>query len=127
MPYRVFTAKDPIRFGGGDTNLFNYTLSDPVNWIDTFGLLPYPPPASENWPGSAYVMPSIDIITGGLELGFSISFGVAAYVGTIAGPEEWWIPLVYGESAVGLGWNGYNRIVKGIENMGHPIPPKKCH
>ena len=31
------TAKDPIGFGGGDTNLFNYTLSDPVNWIDPVG------------------------------------------------------------------------------------------
>ena len=33
-----WTAKDPIDFAGGDTNLFNYTDSDPVNWIDPWGL-----------------------------------------------------------------------------------------
>ena len=37
-PYRVLTAKDPIGFGGGDTNIFNYGLGDPVNFIDPFGL-----------------------------------------------------------------------------------------
>ena len=36
----VFTAKDPILFGGGDTNLYGYVMSDPVNWMDTLGLAP---------------------------------------------------------------------------------------
>jgi RHS repeat-associated protein len=31
-------SKDPIRFAGGDTNLFGYTLNDPVNRIDPSGL-----------------------------------------------------------------------------------------
>lgn len=31
-------AKDPISFAGGDTNLYGYVLSDPVNWIDPSGL-----------------------------------------------------------------------------------------
>jgi hypothetical protein len=34
----VFTAKDPILFGGGDTNLYGYVFGDPVNWIDPLGL-----------------------------------------------------------------------------------------
>lgn len=34
-----FTAKDPIGFGGGDTNLYGYVLGDPVNWFDPRGLL----------------------------------------------------------------------------------------
>ena len=34
-----WTAKDPIRFAGGDTNLYGYVLNDPVNWIDPDGLL----------------------------------------------------------------------------------------
>ncbi|MBF0526568.1 MAG: RHS repeat-associated core domain-containing protein, partial [Deltaproteobacteria bacterium] len=34
-----WTAKDPILFGGGDTNLYGYVLNDPVNWNDPFGLL----------------------------------------------------------------------------------------
>jgi uncharacterized protein RhaS with RHS repeats len=30
-------AKDPIRFKGGDTNLYGYVLQDPVNFIDPTG------------------------------------------------------------------------------------------
>ena len=33
-----WTAKDPIDFRGGEVNLFNYTGSDPMNWIDPLGL-----------------------------------------------------------------------------------------
>jgi RHS repeat-associated protein len=33
-----WTAKDPIRFKGGDTNLYGYVINDPINWIDPWGL-----------------------------------------------------------------------------------------
>jgi RHS repeat-associated protein len=33
-----WTAKDPIRFKGGDTNLYGYVLNDPVNFVDPWGL-----------------------------------------------------------------------------------------
>jgi RHS repeat-associated protein len=32
-----WTAKDPVRFGGGDGNLFAYALGDPVDRIDPDG------------------------------------------------------------------------------------------
>lgn len=32
-----WTSKDPILFGGGDTNLYGYVANDPVNWIDPKG------------------------------------------------------------------------------------------
>ncbi len=35
-----WTAKDPIRFAGGDPNLYGYLLSDPVNLTDVLGLAP---------------------------------------------------------------------------------------
>ena len=34
-----WTAKDPIKFNGGDTNFFGYVVSSPVNHIDSSGLL----------------------------------------------------------------------------------------
>ncbi|MGQ0593407.1 MAG: RHS repeat-associated core domain-containing protein, partial [Gammaproteobacteria bacterium] len=34
-----WTAKDPIRFAGGDTNLYGYVLNDPVNLRDPLGLM----------------------------------------------------------------------------------------
>ncbi len=33
-----WTAKDPIRFAGGDPNLYGYVLNDPVNLVDPLGL-----------------------------------------------------------------------------------------
>jgi RHS repeat-associated protein len=33
-----WTAKDPITFSGGDTNLYGYVLNDPVNIVDPAGL-----------------------------------------------------------------------------------------
>lgn len=33
-----WTAKDPLGFGGGDTNLYGYVLNDPVNLVDSDGL-----------------------------------------------------------------------------------------
>ena len=36
-----WTAKDPIFFAGGDTDLYGYVLNDPVNFIDPLGLFDY--------------------------------------------------------------------------------------
>ncbi|MDD3518629.1 MAG: hypothetical protein PHQ14_09785 [Chromatiales bacterium] len=33
-----WTAKDPIKFKGGDANLYGYVLNDPVNWADPDGM-----------------------------------------------------------------------------------------
>jgi RHS repeat-associated protein len=35
-----WTAKDPIRYNGGDTNLYNYVLNDPINYFDEDGQVP---------------------------------------------------------------------------------------
>ena len=32
-----WTAKDPIGFVGGNSNLYGYVWSDPVNWVDSTG------------------------------------------------------------------------------------------
>jgi RHS repeat-associated protein len=36
-----WTAKDPIFFAGGDTDLYGYVLNDPINLIDPIGLKVY--------------------------------------------------------------------------------------
>ncbi len=33
-----WTAKDPIGFGGGDVDLYGYVESDPINFVDPYGL-----------------------------------------------------------------------------------------
>ncbi len=33
-----WTAKDPIGFAGGDTDLYGYVMNDPVNGVDPWGL-----------------------------------------------------------------------------------------
>jgi RHS repeat-associated protein len=33
-----FATRDPILFKAGDSNLYSYTFSDPVNWVDPSGL-----------------------------------------------------------------------------------------
>jgi hypothetical protein len=35
-----WTAKDPSLFNGGDTNLYAYTNSDPLNYVDPSGQEP---------------------------------------------------------------------------------------
>jgi hypothetical protein len=35
-------SKDPIRFAGGDTNLYGYVFQDPINFIDTNGQFAIP-------------------------------------------------------------------------------------
>jgi RHS repeat-associated protein len=34
-----WTAKDPILFHGADTDLYSYCLNDPINRIDSWGLI----------------------------------------------------------------------------------------
>jgi hypothetical protein len=34
-----WTSKDPIRFDGGSSNLYAYVLNDPINNLDSSGLL----------------------------------------------------------------------------------------
>jgi len=37
-----WTGKDPIGFGGGDTELYGYVGNDPINHVDSLGLLRWP-------------------------------------------------------------------------------------
>ncbi|OPY89127.1 MAG: hypothetical protein A4E71_00068 [Smithella sp. PtaU1.Bin162] len=52
-----WTAKDPILFKGGDSDLYGYVLNDPVSSIDEDGLMggrPYPK-EYEDYTGSSRI------------------------------------------------------------------------
>jgi uncharacterized protein RhaS with RHS repeats len=50
-----WTAKDPILFAGGDSNLYGYVQGDPVNWIDPTGEIVWVAPVI----GGAYAVGSV--------------------------------------------------------------------
>ena len=88
-----------------------------MNRIDPYGLfdnpLPKLPTFTESAPNSTFVAPVGDIVTGGIELGFAVTIGVAS----MAGPEAWWIPILYGGAAVETGNDALSRITTGINGL----------
>jgi RHS repeat-associated protein len=73
-----WTAKDPIFFAGGDSDLYGYCVNDPVNHSDSYGLVIMPGPAGAV--GGAIV----GVITGAL-MGAVYGGMDGGTVGAIAG------------------------------------------
>ena len=69
-----WTAKDPIGFAGGDSNLYGYVLGDPVNFIDPDGLINRSGGHGSNRDGSGY---SSGTATAGGGLGGNVHLGIA--------------------------------------------------
>ncbi len=91
-----WTAKDPIRFAGGDTNLYGYVLSDSVNAIDPWGLLN--PATGAGAAIGSFVMPGPGTIIGAV---------IGTGVGIIGGQILW------------------DNVIKPLLNEGKdPTPPK---
>ena len=121
-----WTAKDPIFFAGGDTDLYGYVLNDPINRTDPFGLLDNPfanlPSFTEAYPNSEFAAPTADIIVGSIEAGAAIVSGVAAGISLIAGPEFWWITIPTAPFSIEAGWDAYGRVMTAIERLGDSAP-----
>ena len=63
-----WTAKDPIGFGGGDTNLYGYCFGNPVSIVDPLGLLGVYPGAYDD--GMAAYNSVVDIVSTPFAQGF---------------------------------------------------------
>jgi len=101
-----WTAKDPIGFAGGDTDLYGYCLNDPVNFIDPRGLLNVKPGADSSTGPMTFYSVGASLVITGAEI-------TKAGVGMIAGggPVGWLgggIVTVVGVATWGFGvWTIY--------------------
>ena len=124
-----FLTRDPIGLRGG-FNLYTYVKNNAINRKDPLGLFDNPlvkiPSFSDSFPNSKCAAPIADIIAGGIEAGFAISFGIASAVGSAAGPEFWWMPVLYGGAVAEAGADAIDRISTGIETLGKQECKPKC-
>ncbi|HRO66098.1 MAG TPA: RHS repeat-associated core domain-containing protein [Pseudobdellovibrionaceae bacterium] len=61
-----WTTKDPILFGGNDTNLYGYVMSDPINFVDPKGLWSFQAGGGLSFFGGAF--------GGAFESGIAVSY-----------------------------------------------------
>jgi RHS repeat-associated protein len=97
-----WTAKDPIRFAGGDANLFGYTFNDPVNFIDPSGLFV-----------NGYT--AAGLVAEGAGLYVLLNSGAFVAAGIAAGPIGW--GLLVGGTAL-LIYGAHVDIAQGGDNAG---------
>ncbi|MFC2136429.1 RHS repeat-associated core domain-containing protein [Bacteroidota bacterium] len=64
-----WTSKDPIGFGGGVSNLYEYCLNDPVNYLDPEGLQVF-----QIYLGLGGTIGALTALHGEVNLGISIDF-----------------------------------------------------
>jgi len=69
-----WTAKDPILFAGGDTDLYGYCLNDPVNLVDSLGL---------SFESSDIISAGIAAMTTSMKVGGLIAAGTAQAIGAV--------------------------------------------
>ncbi|MCB9772147.1 MAG: fibronectin type III domain-containing protein [Candidatus Omnitrophica bacterium] len=95
-----WTAKDPIGFDGGDVDLYGYVESDPINFVDPYGLIVETPSDYVTWQLSLYYF----LTEPGLLTGASLAYDSVA-LGT---------PFLPG----GAGYvQGGGKVAKGICNL----------
>jgi len=118
-----WTAKDPILFEGGDTNLMGYVNNDPLNFYDPSGLAEIPNP-NGTVPGGPWTQH--DANKPGQFLGPKPADGVGGRAqcqwvpsqanGGPPGSEGYWKTNQPGEK----GWQRYDQ-------SGRPITPQQAH
>jgi len=91
-----WTAKDPIFFGGGQGNLYQYVQNNPVNWIDPTGLWTFGIGLSSNG--------QLGPFNGNWSIGFVVDgYGNLGWYNTVGGGVG-----VGADGSVGLQFSGSN-------------------
>ena len=111
------TAKDPIGFGGNDTDLYGYALGDPITLQDPIG--------HQAFSEKAIVMSVLKgAAVGGLKgagvgglSGKGCGVAVGAIGGAAAGAFEGLIPAALG-GVVGELWDMQSKIIGGVVSLG---------
>ncbi|ADV45616.1 hypothetical protein Nitsa_0345 [Nitratifractor salsuginis DSM 16511] len=77
-----WTSKDPLLFGGGDSNLYGYVLGDPVGGFDPIGLWTFGISFNFGWGGGAGVITGLNFVFDG-HWNFQIQWikGAGGYAG----------------------------------------------
>jgi RHS repeat-associated protein len=71
-----WTAKDPILFEGGDTNLYAYCGNDPVNYVDTDGMLLDSAAAAAATVGTGVSAAAVGAVIGAAAVGVGIGTAI---------------------------------------------------
>jgi RHS repeat-associated protein len=108
-----WTAKDPILFAGGDTDLYGYCLNDPVNFVDPSGLLnlaeAYAKIESALKP---YVVGGALVVTGGA---IAAAGAVTTYAGFISTPATGPAGVLVGTTGLVVTGAGVAGFVLGLD------------
>lgn len=122
-----WTSKDPIRFNGGDTNLYGYVLQDPINGIDPSGLIT----ANQFYGGLTVAGGGLQAVFGGAVVVVG-NFGAVVGGTYIAGPTfglatvpALAVTLGISNISNNIGGNfvnsGIDNIINGIQQIKGPI------
>ena len=105
-----WTARDPIGFAGGDTNLFGYVSNDPINFVDPDGLV-------RLRPGRDWANPKFSAGGGGGGLGGNYGMSARTPTGSKRAPMD-----VKGNSPATI--NGQRMSGHAVDRLqGKGIPP----
>jgi hypothetical protein len=116
-------SKDPVLFGGGDTNLYGYTLNDPINGLDPSGLIPLIPEPWSTWvsagaAGAALALAVPELLLACAEFPGACAFAISQISGFGPGPNIW-SELSQIPRPTGTGYNAG----KGLQVPGDNPPP----
>jgi len=115
-----WTSKDPILFAGGDSNLYGYTLQDPVNLIDPNGLVTGPAGAAIGFVAGAIGGSLTGGATGALfgAIAGTITGAVFAGASEAAGAAAGAAGQAAITAGIGFITNSVGQILSNINNLG---------